>query len=215
MSAVQFSFWKEVPLNCTLEAENYIEPESVLVHNNLVITGTNSSGDPSDVAMLDLFTGSCTILPVKGQHPATDGQDTLYLLTILDPDFRYRVIEVSVTSLYAETLDTTGIAPKKRSGRFTVVYFQGCLYMLGGFQIFRGDATGSFVYQLILDTKEWTTLEYSGRFPASVPHAPITGCRAGHSSSLYKSKLFVFGGTTVEDSMLNTDYLTSSVFDNT
>jgi hypothetical protein len=44
--------------------------------------------------MLDLFTS--TILPVKGLHPAADGQDTLYLLTILDPDFRYRVIEVAV-----------------------------------------------------------------------------------------------------------------------
>jgi hypothetical protein len=30
--------------------------------------------------MLDLFTR--TILTVKGMHPATDSQDTLYLLTI-------------------------------------------------------------------------------------------------------------------------------------
>jgi hypothetical protein len=44
--------------------------------------------------MLDLLTS--TILPVKGLHPAIDGQDTMYLLTILDPDFRCRVIEVSV-----------------------------------------------------------------------------------------------------------------------
>jgi hypothetical protein len=42
------------------------------------------------------------------------------------------MIEVSATSLYAETLDTTGIAPKKRS-------VQGCLYMLGGLQIFLGN----------------------------------------------------------------------------
>jgi hypothetical protein len=33
--------------------------------------------------MLDLFT--CTILPVKGLRHKTNGQDTLYLLTILDP----------------------------------------------------------------------------------------------------------------------------------
>lgn len=215
MSAVQFSFWNEIPISCSLSGDDYIDTESVLVRNNLIVTGTNSAGEASDVAMFDLFTGACTVLPVRGLHPSTDGQDTLYLFTILDPDFRYRVVEVSVSSLYATTLDTTGIAPKKRSGRFTVVYYQGCLFMVGGFQIFRGDATGSFVYQLILDTKEWTTLEYSGRFPASVPHAPITGCRAGHSASLNSGKLYIFGGTTVEDSMLNTDYLTSSVFDNT
>jgi hypothetical protein len=48
--------------------------------------------------------------------------------------------------------------------------------MLGGLQILRGEATGSFVYQLILDTKE-----YCGRFASSVPHSPITGSRAGES----------------------------------
>jgi hypothetical protein len=58
------------------------------------------------------------------------------------------VIEVSVTKLYAETLDTTGIAPKKRS-------VQGCLYMLGGFQIFRGNETALCINS---DTK------YSDRF---------------------------------------------------
>jgi hypothetical protein len=44
--------------------------------------------------MLDLFT--YIILPVHCLDPATDGQDTLHLLTILDPDFRYRVAEVSM-----------------------------------------------------------------------------------------------------------------------
>jgi hypothetical protein len=48
--------------------------------------------------------------------------------------------------------------------------------MLCGFQILRGEATGSFVYQLILNTKE-----YSGRLASSVPHSPITGSRAGES----------------------------------
>jgi hypothetical protein len=33
--------------------------------------------------MLDLFT--CTILPVRSLRHATNGQDTLYLLTIQDP----------------------------------------------------------------------------------------------------------------------------------
>jgi hypothetical protein len=38
----------------------------------------------------------------RSKVPATDSQDTLYLLTILDPDFRYHVIEVYVTSLFAK-----------------------------------------------------------------------------------------------------------------
>jgi hypothetical protein len=36
------------------------------------------------------------ILPVRGLRPANDGQDTQYLLTIVDPYFRYHVIEVSI-----------------------------------------------------------------------------------------------------------------------
>jgi hypothetical protein len=70
MSAVQ-------PLKEVCYAENCIQP-AVLVHSNL----TGTLREPSDVAMLDLLT--CTILPVKGLRHTTKGQDTLYLLTLLE-----------------------------------------------------------------------------------------------------------------------------------
>lgn len=57
------------------------------------------------------------------------------------------------------------------------VYYQSNIYFFGGMQLFKGDSTGSFVYKLDLDTKEWDTVEYSGIFPASVPNTPYTGCR--------------------------------------
>jgi hypothetical protein len=66
--------------------------QSVLVHNYLVITAT-SPKSPSDVAMLDLFTSTPSLLKVCTLRQTVK---MLYLLTILNPDFRYRVIEVSV-----------------------------------------------------------------------------------------------------------------------
>jgi hypothetical protein len=50
--------------------------------------------------------------------------------------------------------------------------------MLGGFQAFRGEATGSCVYHFILDTKRYSE-------PASVPHAPIAEGLAGQSIQLH------------------------------
>jgi hypothetical protein len=41
---------------------------------------------------------------IEARSLETDGQDTLYLLTILHPDFRYHVTEVYVTSQFAKTL---------------------------------------------------------------------------------------------------------------
>jgi hypothetical protein len=79
--------------------------------------------------------------------------------------------------------------------------------------MYRGDATGSFVYKLDLESKEWNNIDYSGIFPATKPHAPMTGCRSGHSTAKVGNSIYIFGGTMVEDSLLNPECLTSSVFD--
>lgn len=152
---------------------------------------------------------------MQGLHPCTDGNSIIYLLTVPEnSDYRYQIIEYSLDTMTATIIDTTGIAPKRRKPTLSCLYFQGCIYLFGGMQIYRGDATGSFVYRLDLETKEWSNVEYSGSFPATVPHAPHTGCRSGHSTVLVGHKTFVFGGTMIEDSLLNAECLTSSIFDN-
>lgn len=151
---------------------------------------------------------------VQGQHPTTDGVSLIYLLVVPEnSDFRYQVLEYSLDTSTGVVLDTTGIAPKHRKSPLTCVYYSSAIYFFGGLQIYRGDATGSFVYKLDLESKEWNNVDYSGIFPATVPHAPITGCRSGHSTAKVGSSIFIFGGTMVEDSLLNPECLTSSVYD--
>lgn len=152
--------------------------------------------------------------PVQGQHPTTDGNSLIYILAVPEnSDFRYQVIEYSLENNSFQTLNTTGIAPKQRKPPLSCVWHSSALYFFGGLQIYRGDATGSFVYKLDLESKEWNNIDYTGTFPATVPHAPITGCRSGHSTARVGSSIYIFGGTMVEDSLLNPECLTSSVFD--
>ena len=138
----------------------------------------------------------------------------LYLLSLPEnSDYRYQVIEYTLETNSHVILDTTGIAPKQRKAPLSCVYYSSALYFFGGLQIYRGDATGSFVYKLDLESKEWNNIDYTGVFPATVPHTPITGCRSGHSTARVNSSIYIFGGTMVEDSLLNPECLTSSVFD--
>jgi len=216
MSQVHFSFWRHLAGDAEVLAPgDLLDPESVLLNNKLYITGVSASGAVSDLLFYDLETELLVRQPIKGRHPATDGNSLLYLLTLQeDSDFRYQVVEFDVEASSSSLLETTGIAPKERKGRVSSIWHQGYLYFFGGFQMYKGDATGSFVYQLCIETREWTTIDYSGNFPASNPHAPFTGCRAGHSTILTDDRIIIFGGTLIENSLLNAEYLTSSVFDN-
>ena len=216
MSQVHFSFWRHLAGDAEVLAPgDLLDPESVLLNNKLYITGVSATGAVSDLLFYDLETELLVRQSIKGRHPATDGNSLLYLLSLQDDsDFRYQVVEFDVEASSSSVLETTGIAPKERKGRVSCVWHQGYLYFFGGFQMYKGDATGSFVYQLCIETREWTTIDYSGNFPASNPHAPFTGCRAGHSTILTDERIIIFGGTLIENSLLNAEYLTSSVFDN-
>lgn len=211
---VKFSFWKKIPLNPFLHTGEILEPESVVVNNKFFITGKSISGQVLDLQEFQLDTYETETRPVQGQHPATDNQSILYLLSVPEnSDYRYQVIEYSLETNTWIMIPTTGIAPKQRKSPLSCVYHSAALYFFGGLQIFRGDATGSFVYKLDLESKEWNNIDYSGIFPATKPHAPMTGCRSGHSTSKVGNSILIFGGTMVEDSLLNPECLTSSVFD--
>lgn len=217
---VRFSFWKKInSSNGLLHAGEILEPESVLIGNHFFLTGKSISGQILELQEFELGnpnleTQSWESRAVQGQHPTTDGISLIYLIVLPEnSDFRYQVIEYSLDTNTAITLDTTGIAPKQRKSPLSCVYYSSALYFFGGLQIYRGDATGSFVYKLDLESKEWNNIDYTGMFPATVPHAPITGCRSGHSTARVGSSIYIFGGTMVEDSLLNSECLTSSVYD--
>jgi len=216
---VKFSFWKKIPLDCFLQIGEVLEPESVLVGNKLFVTGKSINGRVLEMMELQQVSGPCEmytfeIRPVQGQHPTTDGVNTIYLLALPEnSDYRYQVIEYSLETNTGMVLPTTGISPKQRKPPLSCIYHGSALYFFGGLQMYRGDATGSFVYKLDLESKEWNNIDYSGIFPATKPHAPMTGCRSGHSTAKVGNSIYIFGGTMVEDSLLNPECLTSSVFD--
>ena len=150
--------------------------------------------------------------PVQGLHLCTDGEEFIYLLYVPeDTDYRYQVIEFTLDGTRSTPLETSGIPPKQRKPPLSCLYFQRCIYFWGGMQIFRGDATGSFVYQLDLDSLMWTNIEYEGLFPATLPHEPFVGCRFGHSTVQFDAQVLVFGGTAVEPWLVSPDCASSSV----
>ena len=220
MEPLQLCFWKKLRSSFGVyEVDSVLQPESVQVQNKLFFTGHSPSHEPLDLVEYDtgviyLDTDRWRVHPVRGVHPCTDERSLLYLLQVPDhSDYRYQVLEFSLDDARVSLLETSGIAPKKREPPLSCLYYCGCLYYWGGRQIFRGDATGSFVYKLTLRTGEWTQIEYQGSFPATRPHEPFTGCRFGHSTVRFDSKVLVFGGTLVEQPIVSSDCLTSSVLD--
>lgn len=211
---VRFCFWKKIS-----SAREYFkslklgEVESVRVGRRIFISPVNNENTPTELIQYDLDADTWSNLPVLGFHPATDGSHNIYLLALNTPDYRYQVIEYCLDTLTSTILDTTGIPPKKRRGPFSFFYYQASLYFFGGIQCFKADQTGSFVYKLDLESMEWNNIEYSGQFPASVPHGAMTGCRYGHSIYRYGHRVIVFGGTLIEESFMKSEYLTASMQD--
>jgi hypothetical protein len=101
-------------------------------------------------------------------------------------------------SLYVEKLDTIGIATVRQ---VDCRVFSRMSLILGGLQIFCGDATGSLVYQLILDTKDGRTLEI-------VQLPSISASCTNYRVSSWPVYTVVWW-----DCEADIDYLTSSVLD--
>jgi hypothetical protein len=55
---------------------------------------------------------------------------------------------------------------------FYSFYLNDKIYFFGGFQIFPGDNTGSFIYSFCTINYEWSLVNYLGSFPATNPLSP-------------------------------------------
>jgi hypothetical protein len=95
-----------------------------------------------------------------------------------------------VTRLYAETLDSIGIAPKKRLVHLSYIFKDVSTKRLPG------DEAALFTTPTQRTGVQWPLHQ--------CPHVSITRCQAGHSASQYQA--VCIGRTTGED----VDYLTCS-----
>jgi hypothetical protein len=97
-----------------------------------------------------LYLSTCTILAVKGLHHATNGQDTLHLLIILDqlkvPRDRGFLASLNAAQHYWD-------CPENAVRSIYCRVLSRCLYMLG-FQIFRATLQAALCTNLILKSKE-------------------------------------------------------------
>eukprot|EP00744_Colponema_vietnamica_P009123 GILI01012998.1.p1 GENE.GILI01012998.1~~GILI01012998.1.p1 ORF type:complete len:597 (-),score=121.30 GILI01012998.1:393-2183(-) len=187
------------PIDRSCRLEN---PYAVAAAGSMFIVGGNHLTGSTE--MYEFNFGTHSLLRVEmvesGLYPVTDGT-RIFLFDLpckVGSDFRYEIVEFNAALRTWRRLRCTGIAPKSREGGFSSVIHENSLYFFGGFQVYAGDVTGSFVYKLDLRTHEWTTVEYSGDFPATAPFQPFTGCRSGQSAVLHGSKVLVFGGSVLE-----------------